>query len=276
MTTRVKFLGVAGYEVTWPGHRILLDPFPSGDPEGRIRHTDLETPDAILVSHAAFDHLGDTFEIAKRTGAPIICGSDVRALLLEQGLPSEQVRATVWGLVVEINGVQVRPVECHHWSQAQLPSGKIVSGVPMGFIVKTEPDVCIYHYGDTAIFSDLRLIGELYKPTIGLLGCSQSQVLLAQVPGPGKVLTGEMDPREAALAAEFLNIKYAIASHYLNLEDEQGVEYRDIQEFMSAVHEFDKTGQREALALRVGETLVVEGTSHYSIERSNSGEVRTI
>jgi L-ascorbate metabolism protein UlaG (beta-lactamase superfamily) len=267
---------VAGYEVTWLGHRILLDPFPSGDPLARIQHTELETPDAILVSHAAFDHLGDTYEIAKRTGAPVICGSDVRALLLEQGLPSEQVRATVWGLVVEINGVLVRPVECHHWSQAQLPSGKTISGVPMGFIVRTEPDVCIYHYGDTAIFSDLRLIGELYKPTIGLLGCSQAQVLLAQVPGPGKVLTGEMDPREAALAAEFLGVKYAVASHYLDLENEQGVEYREVHEFMAAVHELDQTGQREALALYVGETMVVEGTSSYTIERSSTGEARTV
>ena len=266
MTTQVRFLGVAGYEVTWPGHRILLDPFPTGDPQARIRPDDLETPDAILVSHAAFDHLGDTLVIAKRTGTPVICGSDVRALLLEQGLPSEQVRAIVWGLVTEVNGVLVRPVECHHWSQAQLPSGQVISGVPMGFVIQTEPDVCLYHYGDTAIFSDLRLIGELYKPTIGLLGCSQAQVLLAQVPGPGKVLTGEMSPREAALAAEFLGVKYAIASHYLDLEDEQGIEYHDIHEFISAVHEFDKSGQREALALRVGETFIVEGTSSYTIQ----------
>lgn len=273
MTTKLKFLGVAGYEITWPGHRILIDPFLSGNPDAPLSPDELETPDAILVSHAAFDHLGDTFVIAKRTGAPVICGGEVRALLLAQGLPSEQVRATVWGIVVRIADILVRPVECHHWSQAVLPNGTPISGVPMGFVVETEPDVRIYHYGDTAIFSDLRLIGQLYQPTIGLLGCSQPQLLLKQVPGPGEFLTGEMSPREAALAAEFLGVKYALASHYLKLEDEQ--ESRDVQAFLSAVHELDSTGQREAIALHVGETFVVDGATH-RIERSEAGEARTL
>lgn len=260
MTTRVKFLGVAGYEITWPGHRILIDPFLSGNPTSLLAPDDLERPDVILVSHAAFDHLGDTFVIAQRTGAPVVCGSDVRALLLAQGLPSEQVRATVWGIVVRVGGVVVRPVECHHWSQAVLPDGRVISGVPMGFVVETERDVRIYHYGDTAIFSDLRLIGQLYRPTIGLLGCSQPQLLLKQVPGPGEVLTGELSPREAALAAEFLGVKYALASHYLDHE-QQEIEARDVAEFLAAVRELDTSGQREAIALRIGEALVVDGAS---------------
>ena len=96
MTTKITFLGVAGYQIEWNDHRILVDPCLSANPHAPIRHEELPTPDAILVSHAAFDHLGDTFAIAARTGAPVICGGDVRVLLLEQGLPSEQVRAIVF------------------------------------------------------------------------------------------------------------------------------------------------------------------------------------
>lgn len=265
MTTRLRFLGVAGYEIAWDAHRILIDPYLSGNPDSPIRHEDLETPDVILVSHAAFDHFGDTFEIARRTGAPVVCGGDVRNLLLALGLPSEQVRATVWGLVTQVNGVTIQPVECHHWSQTQLPDGQFISGVPMGFIVQSEPDVCIYHYGDTAIFSDLRLLAQLYQPTIGLLGCSQPQILLQKVPGPGKILTGELSPREAALAAEFLGVKLAVACHYLDLE-RQPDEARDVAAFCEAVREYDTSGSRQVVAPAVGDILVIDGAA-YRLEK---------
>lgn len=252
MSTEITFLGVAGYDVKGPDFRFLIDPFLSESPRALLGPDDLATPDVILVTHAAFDHLGDTAAIAKRTGAPVVCGGDVRALLLDAGLPSAQVQATVWGIVTEVAGVVVRPVECHHWSQGRLRDGTIINGVPLGFIVETEPGVRIYHYGDTAIFGDLRLIGELYKPTIGLLGCSQPQELLANVPGPGRFLTGEMSPREAALAAEMLKVRLAVACHYYDPD------HADVTEFLSFVPELDSTGARQAVAPEIGETLVVE------------------
>jgi L-ascorbate metabolism protein UlaG (beta-lactamase superfamily) len=179
----------------------------------------------------------------------------VRALLLDQGLPSAQVRATVWGIVVEVGGVLVRPVECHHWSHARLADGRYVSGVPLGFIVEMEPGVRIYHYGDTAIFGDMRLISELYRPTIGLLGCAQPRALADATAGPGRLVTGEMSPREAALAAEMLGVQLAVACHYLETTDPE------VGEFLTLVREYDTTGARAALALEPGETLVVDASS---------------
>jgi L-ascorbate metabolism protein UlaG (beta-lactamase superfamily) len=261
MTTKVRFLGVAGYEIEGPEHRILIDPYLTGNPSAPVTPETIDRPDVILVSHAAFDHLGDTASIAARTGAPVVCGADVRTLLLEGGIPSDQVRATVWGIVVKVGGVVVRPVECHHWSLARLSNGTSVAGVPMGFIVETEPGVRIYHYGDTAIFDGLRLIGQLYHPTVGFLGCTQPQLLLQQIEGAGEVLSGELSPREAALAAEFLGLKLAIASHYLDLEDRQGVEAREVAEFLTVVKELDTTGTRDAVAPSVGETLTLNGSS---------------
>jgi L-ascorbate metabolism protein UlaG (beta-lactamase superfamily) len=205
----------------------------------------------ILVTHAAPDHLGDTFAIARRTGAPVVCGADVCALLLDQGLPASQVRATVWGIVVEVGGVLVRPVECRHWSLAQLAGGQFVTGVPLAFIVEPEPDVRLYHYGDTAIF-DMRLIGQLYRPTVGLLGCCQPRALAHLAPGAGRMVTGEMSPREAALAAEMLGVQLAIACHYSESDDPE------VQDFLRQVQEVDNTGQRRALAMAPGETLLLE------------------
>ncbi|WP_276322122.1 MBL fold metallo-hydrolase [Paenibacillus thalictri] len=253
MTTHIRFLGMAGYEIVSPTHRILIDPFLTGNPSAPMSHEDVEKPDVILVTHAAYDHLGDAPAIAKRTGAPVVCGGDVKAVLLEHGIPHTQIQPTVWGIVVEVGGVIVRPVESHHWSQTQLQNGQYVSGVPMGFIIEPEPGMRIYHCGDTAIFGDMKLIRQLYQPTIGLMGCANGQELLRRAQFPGKLLTGEMSPREAGLASEFLGLKLAIASHYLNLQDE--TELREVTEFIAAVHEFDTSGTRKAISMEPGEVL---------------------
>jgi L-ascorbate metabolism protein UlaG (beta-lactamase superfamily) len=252
MSTNVHFLGVAGYEITWPGRRILIDPFLSDSPAAPVLPDALATPDLILVSHAAWDHYGDTAAIAKRTGAPVVCGGEVRAMLMDEGVPSEQIRATTWGIVVEVAGIVVRPVECHHWSQGRLKNGQFVTGVPMGFIVEPEPGLRIYHYGDTAIFGDLRLIAQLYRPTIGLLGCAQPEEIVHKVPGPGRLLTGELSPLEAALAAEMLNLKIAVACHYFNPDQP------DVREFVDLVPVHDTTGRRQVIAPVVGEVLTFE------------------
>ncbi len=250
MTTRLRFLGVAGYDVIGPNWRVLIDPFLTG-PVSVQSPDELERPDAILVSHAAFDHLGDTAAIAKRTGSPVVCGGEVRAMLVDDGVPAEQIQATTWGIVVEVGGVAVRPVECHHWSQGRLKDGAFVTGVPMGFIIEPEPGIRIYHYGDTAIFSDLKLIGDLYAPTVSILGCANPDELLATAVGPGRLLTGEMSPDEAALAAEWLGAPLTIASHYYQAGQP------DVAAFLDAVPRHDSTGTRQAIAPNLGETLVL-------------------
>ncbi|MEX2374888.1 MAG: MBL fold metallo-hydrolase [Dehalococcoidia bacterium] len=252
MTTRIRFLGVAGYEVVGPNHRFLIDPYLTGNPVAPVGPDDLETPDVILVSHAAWDHLGDTQAIAERTGAPIVCGQDTKALLVDRGMSEDQIRPTVTGIVVEVGGVVVRPVHARHWSMAVLSDGQTVTGVPLGFIVETEPAVRVYHFGDSAVYGDMRLVGELYRPTVGLLGCTQPKPLLTRIPGPGSILTGEMNPREAALAAELLGVDIAVATHYTDPDDS------DVLKFLSLV---ESQAGRTGIALKPGETLVVDGSS---------------
>lgn len=254
MSTRLTYLGAAGYDIVGPTHRILIDPFLSDNPLAPCSPDELETPDVILVSHAAIDHYGDTASIAKRTGAPVVCDAAVRAMLIDEGVLPDQVTATTWGIVVEVAGLIVRPVECHHWSSGRLSDGRQVVGNPIAFIVETEPGVRIYHYGDTCIF-DMRLIGELYKPTVGLLGCTLPRELAHLIPGPATFLTGEMDADEAARTAEMLGVELAVACHYLAPDDE-------VTRFVELVPKYDTTGRRRVVAPLVGETLVVDGSSH--------------
>ena len=258
MSTRLTFLGVAGYEIVGPNHRILIDPFLSNNPLAPCSPDDLERPDVILVSHASDDHFGDTPSIAKRTGAPVVCGAAVRAMLIDQGVPPKQLTQTTWGVVVQVAGLRVRPVECHHWSVGTLSDGRSVTGNPMAFILETEPGVRIYHFGDTCVF-DMRLIGELYRPTVALLGVSQPWELFTAPPGPVTYVSGEMDADEAARTAEMLGVELAVACHYLGPNE-------DVDSFLKLVPKYDTSGTRRAVAPLVGETLVVAPGSH-TIER---------
>ena len=124
MSTTLRFLGVAGFEIVSERHRILIDPFLTGNALAPCSPDEIDTPDVILVTHAAYDHYGDAAAIARRTGAPVVCGADVRLKLIDDGVAPEQIQATVWGVLVEVAGVVVRPVECHHWSFATLSDGR--------------------------------------------------------------------------------------------------------------------------------------------------------
>jgi L-ascorbate metabolism protein UlaG (beta-lactamase superfamily) len=249
MTTTLRFLGASGYEVVGPRFRILMEPFLRHNPVAPYTPDDVPAPDLILVSHAAWDHLGDAAEIARRTGAPIMCPGDVAELMVEQGVPSDQVRASIWGVCYTFGDIVVRPVECHHWTSSTLADGRIVAGVPLSFIVETEPGVRIYHFGDTTSFAGLRTIGELYTPTVGIIGCAQTDGL--PDPGAGHIMTGEMNPDEAARAAEWLGVTHLVATHYMNPGPE-------IDELRRRVPVYDTTGRRQVHALRGGETLALE------------------
>ncbi len=258
MTARLNFYGVACFEAVSARGRVLFDPFLTGNPVAPCGPDDLEAPDVIVVSHAAFDHMQDAAAVALRTGAPIVCGNDTAEVLGEQGVPRSQLRVTVWGIEVEVGGFLVQPVECHHWSQAKLQDGSWVTGTPMGFVVPVDEDCVVYHFGDTAIFGDLALIGRIYRPTVGLLGCTQPWSLVA--PGAGRVVTGEMSPSSAALAAELLGLEMAVACHY------EDPDHADVQSFLKLVGENDSTGRRKAVALRPGQSLVVDGPRSYEVQ----------
>jgi L-ascorbate metabolism protein UlaG (beta-lactamase superfamily) len=250
--TTIRFFGVAAYElVTSRGQHILIDPFLDENPGSPVKSHQLERVDLLIVSHAAFDHLGDTEAIARRTGAPVICGGEVKAYLVAKGIPAEQIRATTWGIAVEVAGIAVQPVECHHWSQIRLPDGSFASGVPMAFVVYADEGVRFYHYGDTALFSDLKLIAELYRPTVGCLGITNPVEIVGRVSGPGRMLSAEMSPREGALAAQWLGLDTVLPCHYINPDHD------DVRAFNRLLNEARARGERvpRSVVLRPGEVF---------------------
>lgn len=254
MSTHILFHGISTYEVSGPLGRVLMDPFIDGNPAATVTDADIDAPDVIVLSHAAWDHMASAAPIAMRTGAPVVCGADTAALLLEQGVPEGQIRRTTVGIRVRFGDLVVSPVSCAHWSSARLADGSSVSGVPIGFVVEVEPGVPVYHFGDSAVSTEMSLIGRVHRPVVGLLGVTQPWSLVG--PGAGEVCSGEMTPREAAIAADLLGVRYAVASHY------EDVGHPDIAAFLAAVPAEDSTGERIGLALHPGQTLVIDGAQH--------------
>jgi L-ascorbate metabolism protein UlaG (beta-lactamase superfamily) len=254
VTTSVTYHGTSCYFIESPRGRVLMDPFLSGSSSADVGPDEVGEPDVILVSHAAWDHMQDAAPVALRTGAPVICGADTALLLGEAGVPERQIRKTVWGIRVRVGEFVVKPVFSAHWSQAVLADGSIVTGTPMAFVVETEPGVSVYHFGDSAVTKEMELIGRVHRPTVGLLGVTQPWSLVA--PGGGEVVSGEMHPSEAAMAAEMLGVRFAVATHY------EDADHQDVKDFLDAVPQHDSTGRRVALALRPGQTLAIDNDSY--------------
>ena len=253
-STRIRFFGVAAYEiVTRDGRHILVDPFLDQNPGSPVKHNALDQVDLLVVSHAAFDHLGDTEHIARRTGCPVICGGEVKAYLVAKGIPATQIRATTWGIRVEVAGIEVQPVECHHWSHIRMPDGTFASGVPMAFVIYADEGVRFYHYGDTALFSDMKLQAELYRPTIGCVGIANPQQILHLNPMPGRMMTAEMSPYEGALSAQWLELETVLPCHYINPSDPEVAEF---ETHLAALARQGKTVPR-SMVLKPGDWIEI-------------------
>jgi L-ascorbate metabolism protein UlaG (beta-lactamase superfamily) len=260
MAVRMRFLGMAAYEfITRDGKRILVDPYIDSSPLCPVSSLSFDRVDLIIVSHAPFDHLGDTEKIAARTGAPVICGGEVKNYLIAKGLPAEQIRATVWGIAVKIENLLIYPVENHHWSQLKMPDGTFSSGVPNAYVIYFEDKIRFYHYGDTAIFRDLSLIRDIHRPTHGCLGISNPPEILAMNSGPGEVVTAEMSPLEGALAAHWLGLNTAFPCHYYNAGCQ---DVDNFTEHLQRMNKKEDSAIPHAVVLKPGEwfeLLPVEG-----------------
>ena len=182
----IKFLGHSCFELT-KNRNVLIDPFISGNPTS----PDVELkPDIIAVTHAHSDHLGDTVEIAKKHNCKVISIHEVSKYLDARGIPCEGMNK---GGTVTLDGVDFTMTEAVHSSSF----GDYDGGCPAGFVITD--DKSVYHAGDTALFGDMKLIAELYRPEISLLPIGDRYT---------------MGVREAATAASWLNSKIVIPMHY--------------------------------------------------------------
>lgn len=187
---------------TYEGERLLFDPYLSGNESAVVSPEEIKNIDAILVSHGAFDHLGDAVPIAKNTGALLYCGPDVYDYALYHGIKKEQLKMLVWGTCLQHKNITIRSIEAKHISYFKCGEHKI-TGIPMSYVVTLEDETAIYFSGDTSIFSDMSLFGRLYNVKYGFFGISG-------LPG----FPYEMDSNEGAMAASLFGVKVAIPIHY--------------------------------------------------------------
>ena len=213
---KFQFLGFATFLITTEdGTTILIDPYLDDNPKAPLKTDDLPKIDLLILSHGAFDHMKDAPKIALRDGSRIICGGETMNLLIDQGVPAQQITQCVWGLTVRQCGITVRPVVSMHRSSVRLSDGTAMDGFALGFIIYLPDGTRVYNASDTALFSDMKLIGELHRPQVGLMNVTIENCF-DFLP---EFLTGEMTPYEASLACRWLGLEYAVACHYADTDN---------------------------------------------------------
>lgn len=189
-------------KITWLGHsafliegrnRIAIDPFLTGNPLAATTPDKVQC-DLICVTHGHSDHVGDAVSIAKKNKAKILTMVELAGILEKSGC---DVTGFNIGGSVKIGETTVTMTSATHSSGADEQGFEGAAGTPAGFVI--ESGNTVYHAGDTGLFGDMSLIGELYPIDVALLPI-------------GGFYT--MDVVQAAKAVELLRPKMAIPMHF--------------------------------------------------------------
>ena len=182
-----KFYGHACFSLTTKQHTLLFDPFFTDNPF-QIAQLEEINADYIFVSHGHFDHLGDALEIAKKCQATIISTAEIAHLATEHGCLAHAMHL---GGKHTFDFGTVRVTLAFHGSG-------IPGGHACGFVVTT-PEKTIYYAGDTALFGDMQLLGELETIDYALLPIGDNFT---------------MGPEDALIACKLLKAEHVIPIHY--------------------------------------------------------------
>ena len=175
-------------------HRLLFDPFLSGNDQAVVKPEEIRC-DYILLTHGHDDHIGDTVEIAKANKATIIANFEIASFFGDQGL-------TTHGMY--IGGAHTFPFGrvkftiAHHGSSYSGLNGRIPMGNPVGILITAE-EKTVFHAGDTGLFLDMKLIGELDHIDLAILPIGDNFT---------------MGPEDAVRAASFLETRAVLPGHY--------------------------------------------------------------
>ena len=162
---RVVWFGHSAFRLEFGDKRVLIDPFFTGNPgfEGDPAAAG-EGTTHILLTHGHGDHIGDTVEIAARTGATVVANYELCLWL--QGKGVEKIDPMNMGGTLDQGGFTVTMVRADHTST--MIEGDVFTplGAPSGLIVKAEGEPVVYHMGDTDVFGDMAIVEEMHRPDI--------------------------------------------------------------------------------------------------------------
>jgi L-ascorbate metabolism protein UlaG (beta-lactamase superfamily) len=199
---------MAALSITWLGHatfllkspggkRILFDPWVTGNPTSPESAKKLGELDLMLITHGHSDHTADAVSIGRSSGAHVVAPFELSVWLQQKGL--QNVTGMNPGGTLRALGLSITMVPAMHSSSVEEDGKILYLGVATGYVVTFEDGLTIYFAGDTSVFGDMRLIAEMYAPTIAFLPI-------------GDLYT--MGPEQAAKACELLGVKQVVPMHY--------------------------------------------------------------
>jgi L-ascorbate metabolism protein UlaG (beta-lactamase superfamily) len=194
----ITWLGHATFLIVTPGgKRIVTDPWLEGNPMCPPDRRRIDAADLILLSHGHSDHSGDVVSVARATNATVVAVHELSLWLGRRGL--QNVIGMGIGGTVRVAGLEVSMVPAVHSSSVEENGVPIYAGPATGFVVRMENQHAFYFAGDTALFGDMRLIGETHKPDIAFLPIGDHYT---------------MGPDAAARACALLGIHQVVPMHF--------------------------------------------------------------
>ena len=198
----LTFLGHAAFSIKTPaGKHSLIDPFLEQNPKCPDAFKHPKNVDAILLTHAHMDHMADVVPLARQHGATVVTIIETATWLESKGVA--KLVGMNKGGSTEVAGARVTMTHAVHSSGIRDGNQTLYGGEAAGFVVAFDNGVKIYHAGDTDVFSDMKIIGDLYHPDMALLPI-------------GDFYT--MGPLQGAYAIRLLGIKTIVPMHYGTFE----------------------------------------------------------